>query len=223
MINSFRLFRYEEPQFYRRTELQSGPDQVVNESLGIASTEPTWLAPHHLLTAPSPLFQTFQWIIHSERRRWGLVDFILTRVCLHNSGFSPPDPPFRRNRRSHGTRKGWLRTHIIWLARFLHYESTLVSLPKISPVDIWQKSFDHSSRREALIKFKMDYKVNFQTVNSTRKRMNATSRQHFTYTSVVAFCLCRVHLFAFVTIFICAIISNEGCKSCNQTFVVVRN
>ena len=40
------------------------------------STEQTKLAPDHLLAAPSFSLQTFQLIIYSERRSWGLVDFI---------------------------------------------------------------------------------------------------------------------------------------------------
>ena len=40
------------------------------------STEQTKLAPDHLLTAPSFSLWTFQLIIYSQRRSWGLVDFI---------------------------------------------------------------------------------------------------------------------------------------------------
>ena len=38
-------------------------------------TEQTKLAPDHLLTTPSFSLWTFQFIIYSERRSWGLVDF----------------------------------------------------------------------------------------------------------------------------------------------------
>lgn len=39
-------------------------------------TEPTKLAPDHLLTAHWPSLRNFQMIIHSERRSLGPVDFI---------------------------------------------------------------------------------------------------------------------------------------------------
>ena len=40
------------------------------------STEETKLAPDHLLTAPSFSLRMFQFIIYSERRSRGLIDFI---------------------------------------------------------------------------------------------------------------------------------------------------
>lgn len=84
------------------------------------------------------------------------------RVCRYNS-FSSPDPSVRRNRISHGTRKGLLWRHIVWLPGFLHSENFNSLIQRSFPSRHWWIFNQNRSIKapEACRKFKMAYEVNF--------------------------------------------------------------
>lgn len=69
----------------------------------------------------------YTWFLIKGKKTWVIP------VCLYNS-FSSLDPPVRCNRRSQGTRKGWLWRLLVLYSSLVH--STFVSLLKISLVNI---------------------------------------------------------------------------------------
>ena len=68
--------RYYENHYEQKCSYSNILSQRSRIFSATGSTEHIKLAPDHLPTAHSLLLQTFQLIIHSERRSWGLVDFI---------------------------------------------------------------------------------------------------------------------------------------------------